>query len=188
MTQYIDDRGATVCATVIEAGPCYVTQVKDGSPATFQIGFGELKKANKPLSNHLKEKKLKNLREFKYDPDNQSIYQINQVVDLSIFDQKKTVTVVGVSKGKGFAGVTKRHNFAIGPKSHGSRFHRKPGSTGHRYPQHALKGRKLPGRMGNSQVSIKNLQVLNMEVDKNLLVISGSIPGNNGSLVIIKQV
>jgi len=187
MTQYIDDKGTVQAATVIEAGPCFVTQVKDNQPATFQIGFSVLKKANKPISNHLKEKKLKSLKEFKYDEDNQEIYQLNQSVDLSIFDQKKPLMITGISKGKGFAGTVKRHNYAIGPMSHGSKSHRRPGSTGSMYPQRAVKGRKLPGRMGTDKTTIKNMKALNIEADKNLLIVSGSVPGNKGSLLIIKQ-
>lgn len=187
MTQFIKDSGQSVAATVIEAGPCYVTQVKTSQPSTFQMGFGEVKKVNKPLGNHLKEKKLKTLREFKYDNDNQEIYQADQSIDLSIFDVTKPMIVTGTSKGKGFAGTTKRHNFKIGPKSHGSKNHRKPGSTGCRYPQRAVKGRKLPGRMGVDRTTVKNIQILNIEADKNLLVVAGCVPGNKGSILIIKQ-
>lgn len=188
MTQFINDHGNVQAATVIEAGPCFVVQVKDNQPATFQIGFSELKKTNKPMSNHLKDNKLKYLREFKIDEDNQEIYQLNQTIDLSIIDQKKPLTITSTSKGKGFAGTVKRHNFAIGPMSHGSKSHRRPGSTGCMYPQRAVKGRKLPGRMGGNKTTIKNLKALNIEADKNLLVVSGSVPGNKGSLVIIRQI
>ena len=187
MTQYIDQNGRAVAATVIEAGPCYVTQVKENTPATFQIGFSEMKKANKPMSNHLKEKKLRNLREFKFDDDNQETYKLNAILDLSLFDQKKPLMISGITKGKGFAGTVKRHNFAIGPMSHGSKSHREPGSTGCMYPQRPVKGRKLPGRMGTDKKTMNNVKVLNIETDKNLLVISGSIPGNKGSLITIKQ-
>lgn len=188
MTRYIDQKGHTYPATVIEAGPCFVTQIKTNTPATFQIGFSEVKKTNKPMSNHLPDKKLKYLREFKFDDNNQAIYQEKAAIDLSIFDQKKTLSVTGISKGKGFSGTVKRHNFKIGPKSHGSKSHREPGSTGCRYPQRAVKGRRLPGRMGTDQTTVKNLKVLNVETDKNLLVLAGCVPGNKGSLVIIKQI
>lgn len=187
ITQIINDNGRVDPATVIMAGPCFVTQVKNNDRKTFQIGFGEAKKLNKPLIGHLKDKKLKHLREFKFDSDNESIYQENATIDLSIFDIKSKVDVVGTSKGKGFAGAVKRHNFSTGPKSHGSKHHRRTGATGGRYPQRTIKGKKMPGRMGNSRTTIKNLSIIKIEPEKNLLVIKGSIPGSNNGLLIIKQ-
>ena len=187
MTQVIAPDGVVTPATVIEAGPCPVVQIKDNAKKSFQIGFGSARKINKPLTNHLKEHKVRHLREFIFDDDNAEVYQSGQVVNASIFDQKIAVKITGISKGKGMAGVVKRYNFKIGPMSHGSKSKRQPGSTGCQYPQHKLKGKKSPGRMGNDRTTIKNLQILTIEADKNLMVVKGSVPGCNNSLLIIQQ-
>ena len=187
MTTLIADSGKIEPVTVIEAGPCVVTQIKNQAQPSFQIGFGPTKKITKPLSGHLKGKKLKYLREFPLDEANTNIYQSDATVDLSIFDDQKTVDITGTSKGKGFAGGVKRHNFKIGPKSHGSKHHRRSGSTGCRFPQHTIKGHKMPGRMGNEQVTTKHLAILKIETDKNLLLVKGAVPGNKNKLIIIKQ-
>jgi large subunit ribosomal protein L3 len=187
MTQLIAADGAVTPVTVIEAGPCAVTQIKATPKASFQIGFGVAKKINKPLTNHLKENKVRHLREFPIDQDNQEIYQAGKIIDLSIFDLQKVVKVSGISKGKGFAGTVKRYNFKIGPKSHGSKSMRQPGSTGCQFPQRKIKGKKTAGRMGNERVTVRNLPIMQIETDKNLLVVGGSVPGNNNSLVIIQQ-
>lgn len=188
MTQYINENGQVSPVTIIEAGPCQVTQVKDGEVATFQLGYSNAKKINKPQAGHLKEKKLKYLREFKLDEKNNSIYSNDALIDLSIFDAKGKLNVTGISKGKGFQGTVKRHNFKIGPKTHGSKNQRKPGSIGCRFPQHVLKGRKLPGRMGGDQITTKNLPIISIESDKNLLIVKGCVPGNKNQLLIIKQI
>ncbi len=187
MTTIITDTGKTEPATVIEAGPCPVTQLKEQPKKSFQIGYGSCKKMTKALSGHLKGKNLKHLREFPIDDENSEIYQAEAIIDLKILDTKKTVDIVGISKGKGFAGTVKRYHFKIGPKSHGSKHHRRPGSTGGRFPQHTVKGRKMPGRMGNEQVTTKNLTILRVEPEKNLLVVRGAVPGTKNKLVIIKQ-
>ena len=187
MTTLIAETGKTEPATIIEAGPCVVTQIKDQAKKSFQIGFEACKKISKPLSGHLKGKNLKYLREFPLDEDNTPIYQPEATVDLSIFDTKKPVDITGTSKGKGFAGTVKRYHFKIGPKSHGSKHHRRSGSTGCRFPQHTIKGRRMAGRMGNEQVTTKCLSILRIEADKNLLIVKGAVPGTKNKLIIIKQ-
>jgi len=187
ITQLIHDNGKVDPVTVISAGPCFVTQIKNGRIKTFQIGFETAKKLNKPRTGHLKDKKLKHLREFKIDQDNESIYQENATIDLSIFDPKNKLDITGTSKGKGFAGAVKRHHFSIGPKSHGSKHHRRVGSTGGRFPQRTTKGRRMPGRLGNDRTTIKNLSIIRIEADKNLLLIKGSVPGTKNQLLIIRQ-
>lgn len=187
MTKFINDAGQSSAVTVIEAGPCSLTQIKDKPVKSFQIGFGVVKKANKSHTGHTRNHPVRYLREFKYDTDNEGLYQPDKNIDLSIFDPKKMVDVIGHSKGKGFQGTVKRHHFKIGPKSHGSKHQRKPGSVGCRFPQHVIKGRKMPGRMGDERVTIKNLDILKIENDKNLILVKGCVPGNKNSLVIIRQ-
>lgn len=187
MTTLIADSGKIEPATIIEAGPCVVTQIKNLAKKSFQIGYGVAKKNTKAISGHLKGKNLKYLREFPLDEENSEIYQPDATVDLSIFDTKKTVDITGTSKGKGFAGTVKRYNFSIGPKSHGSKHHRRVGSTGCRFPQHTIKGRRMPGRMGNEQVTTKHLSILRVETDKNLLIVRGAVPGTKNRLIVIKQ-
>ncbi len=189
MTRHISETGEVVPVTIIEAGPCVVTQIKEFTEdkKTFQLGFGDTLNLNKPQAGHLKENKLKHLKEFKFDSENQEVYELNKKIDLSIFAKELPVKVTGVSKGKGFQGTVKRHNFSIGPMTHGSRHHRKPGSIGSMYPQKVLKGRQMPGRMGNDKKTILNLKIVDIEADKNLLLVKGSVPGQNGKLLIIRQ-
>jgi large subunit ribosomal protein L3 len=189
MTQYIDQNGEAFGVTVLEVGPCPVTVIRqnDETLKSVQIGFGATLNNNKPKAGHLKTKQVKHLREFHLDATNESIYQPDGTVDVSIFDQAGTVSVTGISKGKGFQGCVKRHNFKIGPKTHGSKNHRKPGSIGSRYPQGVIKGRRLPGRMGNDQITVKNLKIVEIDTVRNMLIVKGSIPGQKGRLLIIRQ-
>jgi len=189
MTRHISETGEVVPVTIIEAGPCFVTQVKEinEDTKTFQLGFGDTKNFNKPQAGHLKDHKVKHLKEFKFDKENAEVYSLNDKIDLSIFVKDLPVKVTGISKGKGFQGTVKRHNFSIGPMTHGSRHHRKPGSIGSMYPQKVIKGRPMPGRMGNDKKTIKNLKIVEIEPDKNLLLVKGSVPGQNGKLLIIRQ-
>ncbi len=195
MTQIFDEQGVSIPVTIIEAGPCYITQKKteatDGYNA-IQIGFGEIseKRLNKPLGGHLKKSgspAVKYLREFDVvDPDS---YEEGQKIDVSIFTVGDKVDVTGVSKGKGFAGGVKRHNFRGGPKTHGqSDRWRAPGSVGAgSTPGRVFKGTRMAGRMGNSQVTVQNLRIALVDPDKNLLAIKGAIPGGKNGLIIIRE-
>src|SRR3990172_9514473 len=156
MTHIFDDKGNMIPVTVVEAGPCVVTQIKTNGKEGYeavQIGFGEAKYLKKPQAGHLdklkikndKLKMLKNLREIRGKGE----LTAGETITVSVFSEGDEVQVEGVSKGKGFAGVIKRHNFHRGPMSHGSHHHRAPGSIGAGYPQHVVKGTKLPGRMGH---------------------------------------
>ncbi len=189
MTQYIDQNGEVFGVTVLEVGPCPITMVRTttNDVKSAQIGFGVAKKNNKPQAGHLKSKPIKHLREFPLNDTNESLYPSDGEVNVSILDQNFPVTITGISKGKGFQGTVKRHNFKIGPKTHGSKNHRKPGSIGSRYPQGVIKGRRLPGRMGNDQITIKNLKIVEIDPTKNMLIVKGSIPGQKGRLLIIRQ-
>jgi large subunit ribosomal protein L3 len=195
MTQIFDENGVAVPVTIIEAGPCYVTQKKtkesDGYNA-IQLGFAEIneKGLKKPIAGHLKKTNtpaIKYMREFQVtNPDD---YQEGQKIDVSIFNVGDKVDITGVSKGKGFAGTVKRHNFRGGPKTHGqSDRWRAPGSVGAgTTPGRVFKGMRMAGRMGNDQVTVQNLRVTLVDAAKNLLAVRGAIPGAKNGLIIIRE-
>ena len=191
MTTIFQD-GKAVPVTVIEAGPCFVTQIKtkenDGYNA-IQVGFSPQKEknVNKPLKGHFAKagvKATRYLREFRVDDP--SAYEIGQEIKLDIFEDGESVDVVGKSKGKGFAGSIKRHNQHRGPMTHGSKYHRGVGSLGPMGPARVFKGRPLPGRMGGDRVTVQNLTIAKVDVDKNVLLIKGAVPGANKGLVTVK--
>ena len=188
MTQvYKEDN--IVPVTLIESGPNFVSQIKtkekDGY-AAIQIGFGETKKTNKSKTGHLKNlPKLRWLREFRVEDSKLSI---DDQIDVSTFAPGDKVNIIAVSKGKGFAGVVKRHGFHGGPKSHGQKDrHRAPGSIGASWPQHVIKGMKMAGRMGGDKITVKNLEVIEVDKENNLIAVKGAVPGRRGTLVMIKS-
>lgn len=194
MTSVYSAEGKATPCTVIEAGPCVVTQVKtqdrDGYEA-IQLGFGERKERNTPnaLKGHFKKAKTtpkSKLVEFKgFDG-----LSLGDVVDVQMFEEGEFVGVVGTSKGKGFQGVVKRHNFGgVGQSTHGQHNRlRAPGSIGAcSYPARVFKGMRMAGQMGNKRVTVENLEVLRVLADKNLIVVKGSIPGPKGSTVTIEK-
>ena len=192
MTQIFTPEGQVVPVTVVEAGPCPVVQKKtvatDGYNA-IQIGFSVLRESlsNKPRKGHFQKASLKPMRyvrEFKVS-DVES-YEIGQEVKVDLFTVGDKIDVVGTSKGKGFAGMIKRHNASRGPMAHGSKYHRRTGSLGAKDPARVFKGRELPGRMGGERVTIQNLEVVRIDADKNLILIKGAVPGANKSLLILK--
>jgi len=193
MTQIFDEQGQAVPVTVVEAGPCTVLQKKnhasDGYNA-IQVGFGNLKenRVNQPLKGHFKKanvKPLRFIREFRME--NIDEYEIGQDIKVDVFAPGDIVDVVGTSKGKGFAGAVKRHNFARGSMGHGSKYHRRPGSLGAKGPARVFKGRKLPGRLGGERVTVQGLKVVKVYPERNLILIKGSIPGPKKGLVLIKN-
>ncbi len=195
MTQVIKDDGEVVPVTVIEAGPCYVVQVrtpeKDGYRAV-QLGFEEVKpkRLTKGERGHLEKAgvpMVRYLREIRMRKDES--YEIGQVIRADIFQPGERVDVVGKSKGRGFAGVVKRHHFGGGPHTHGqSDRERAPGSIGAcATPGRVWKGMRMPGHMGAKRVTAQNLEVVLVDPDRNLLAVKGSVPGPNGGLVIIKE-
>lgn len=191
MTQIFDERGEIVPVTLVEAGPCYITQVKteekDGYKA-LQLGFGEAKRLNKPQHGHLKElPPLRHLREVRVS-DLQG-YEVGQKFDASLFSVGDLVDVTGISKGKGFAGVVKRHGFRGGPATHGqSDRARAPGSIGSTTtPGRVLKGMRMAGRMGNERVTVQNLKVILVDPERNLLGLRGTIPGSQDGLVMVRK-
>jgi len=191
MTQIFTEDGKSYPVTVVEAGPCCVVQVKtldrDGYDAV-KIGFLQIdeKKLNKPSSGVFKKagtKPYKILREF-----DMSGLQVGEFITVEQFVNGEKVSVSGISKGKGFQGVMKRHNFSGGPGSHGSMFNRAPGSIGaSSYPSRVWKNQKLPGHMGSENVTVRNLQIIDVRVDQNVLLIKGAVPGATGAFLEIKK-
>jgi large subunit ribosomal protein L3 len=194
MTQLFDESGAVVPVTVIEAGPCYVTQVKtvetDGYNA-IQLGFEEVaeRKLTKGEKGHLQKAgapTMRRLREMSFDDVTQ--YNLGDVIKADIFQDGEIVDVIGISKGKGFAGAVKRHGFAGGPKTHGqSDRHRATGSRGAgTTPGHTWPGSRAPGQMGNDQVTVQNLKIALVDAERNLIAIRGAVPGPRGGLVLVR--
>lgn len=192
MARIFQKDGAVVPVTVLQAGPCVVTQLKTAEKEGYsaaQLGFGETKKLTAAMKGHLKEMgKFKYLREFK--AGDITLLKVGQVVDVSIFKEEDTVDVIGTSKGKGFAGVVKRHHFHGGPKTHGqSDRWRAPGSIGSTtYPGRVWKGQRMAGHLGDERVTQKNLKVVRVDTQKNLLLVRGAAPGARNGLVLINKV
>jgi len=191
MTQIFTEDGKACPVTVIEAGPCCVIQVKtldtDGYESV-KIGFSEIdnKRLNKPLSGVFKKAGLKSYRVLREYP--MSELKVGDFVTVEKFAQGDKVSVSGVSKGKGFQGVMKRYHYAGGPGSHGSMFNRAPGSIGQSsYPSRVWKNKGMPGHMGSEKVTVKNLKIIDVNTDQNLLLILGAVPGAKGSFVEIKK-
>jgi len=195
MTQIFDENGVVIPVTIIEAGPCYVTQKKtvekDGYNA-IQLGFGEVRngRLKKPIVGHLKRSSapaIRYMREFQVtDP---ASYEEGQKIDVSIFTVGDKVDITGTSKGKGFAGVVKRHGFSGGPKTHGqSDRWRTAGSVGAgTTPDRVFKGMRMAGRMGNERTTVQNLRVALVDAEKNILAVRGAIPGSKNGLVVISE-
>jgi len=192
MGRLVDSTGAVVGTTLVSVGPCYITQVKSAEKdgyAAVQIGYGETRKLTKPEAGHLKgAPKLKHLREVPFEADGD--FSIGQKFDVSIFEPGDVVDVVGTSKGRGFAGVMRRHGFHGGPKTHGQsdRWRAARSSGAGTTPGRVLKGTRMAGRMGGERVTVKNLQVLAVDAERNLIAVKGAIPGPSGAIVTIKKV
>ncbi len=194
MTQIFREDGTVVPVTVVEAGPCYVTQVRDPERDGYravQLGYGETKAKHltKGQMGHLARADvphLRHLREVRTRED--EVYELGQRILADIFAPGERVDIQGRSKGKGFAGVVKRHNFAGGPRTHGqSDRERAPGSIGAcATPGKVWKGQKMPGQMGNKTTTVQNLEVVLVDPERNLLAVRGSVPGPKGALVLVK--
>jgi large subunit ribosomal protein L3 len=194
MTQIFDDSGFAIPVTIIKAGPCTVTQVKinqiDGYQA-IQLGYGEIKakKLTKSRLGHLEAvgvSPLKYLKEYK----TQSIeeFPVGTKISVNLFKNGDKVSITGKTTGKGFAGTIKRYNFTRGPMTHGSKNHREPGSIGMgTTPGRVYPGKHMAGRLGGGKTTIKNLQIMHINNDNNLLVVKGAVPGKNGNLLSIKN-
>ncbi len=194
MTQVFDETGKVIPVTVIEAGPCIIAQVKtvetDGYNA-IQLGYGEVKesKLTNPEKGHFTKAGLtlkKHLREFRIDDINE--LKVGDELKADVFSVGDKVDIQGISKGKGFQGVIKRHGQSRGPMGHGSMYHRRPGSMGPTStPGRVFKGKRLPGHMGRVTVTIQNLDVVKVDLNKNVILVKGSVPGAKGSILKIKS-
>lgn len=193
MTQIFTEAGNVVPVTVVEAGPVVVTQIKTTEKEGYnavQVGFADAKEKslNKPQKGHLAAANVlkKHLKEFRMDSVEE--FSVGQEMKADIFAAGEIIDVTGTSKGKGFQGPIKRHGQSRGPESHGSRYHRRPGSMGAcSFPGRVFKNKKLAGHMGSVTVTVQNLEVVRVDADKNLILVKGAIPGAKGSIVTIKE-
>lgn len=193
MSQLFLENGAVVPVSIIEAGPCSVVQVKskekDGYKA-IQLGLGGQKRINKPLQGHTKKTELKSVaRLFEFKVQEPEKYNVGDTIDVSIFSDGNKISVTGWTKGRGFTGGVKRWGWHGGPASHGSMAHRRIGSAGPgTAPGRILKNKTMPGRYGNEKVTIKNLEILRVDKEKNILYVKGAVPGaRNGYLLLRKE-
>ena len=194
MTQIFDESGALIPVTVLQAGPCVVTQVKtvdnDGYSAV-QVGFCDKREklVNKPLKGHFDKAGVsykRYLKEFKFE-DSES-YALGQEIKADIFAAGDKIDATAISKGKGFQGAIKRHGQSRGPMAHGSKYHRHAGSNGAcSDPSKVFKGKRMPGQMGNKKVTIQNLEVVRVDAENNLLLVKGAVPGPKKSMITIKE-
>jgi large subunit ribosomal protein L3 len=193
MTQIFDENGRAVPVTVVEAGPCHIAQIKrpdkDGYSA-IQLSFGRPRKANKPQEGHFKKANVdpgRYLVELRLDDSSE--YDLGAEIKADVFEVGELVDVIGVTKGKGFAGGMKRHNFAGLSASHGTqRKHRSPGSVGAAAtPSRVFKGTRMAGQLGNVRVTTLNLKVIKVDLERNLLLIRGAVPGPKGGLVMVRS-
>ncbi|MBI4977449.1 MAG: 50S ribosomal protein L3 [Spirochaetes bacterium] len=190
MTTVFVDNGTAVPVTVLEAGPCLITQIKDvpsDGYKALQLGYGDIKDKHlaKPMAGHFKKQNVKAqryLREFKID--DVAKYAIGQEIKVDIFSKGDYIDVTAITKGKGFQGVMRRHGMSGGPESHGSNFHRRPGSIGQRtFPGRVFKNHHHPGHMGSTKVTIQHLKVIDIKIDDNLIIVCGAIPGARNTIV-----
>ena len=186
MSRLFTEAGRIVPVTAIEATPCFITQIKtvqkDGYVAV-QIGYGTKRHPNKPQVGHTKalETTPQVLREFRSEDTGD--LKVGDIFDVTSLKAGDLLRISATSKGKGFSGVIKRHNFHRGPETHGSDHHRAPGSIGSMFPQHVLRGQKMPGKMGNDRVTIRKVEVVDIDVKNNVVFVKGPVPGSRGNLV-----
>jgi large subunit ribosomal protein L3 len=194
MTQIFNENGVLTPVTVLQAGPCAVTQVKtvenDGYTA-IQVGFGDIRETlvNKPKKGHFAKAGVANkrfLKEFRFE--NAADYTVGQEIKADIFTAGDKIDATGTSKGKGFQGAIKRHGLSRGPMGHGSKFHRHAGSNGAATtPGRVFKGKHMPGHMGSVKVTVQNLEVVKIDVDNNLILVKGAVPGPKKAMIMLKE-
>ena len=192
MTQIFDEFGNIIPVTIVKLGPCRITQIKtylnDGYDA-IQVGYGieSAKKLTQPQLGHLEKSKsepFKHLKEFRITQSNK--FQIGQILTAESFESGQLIDITSKSSGKGFSGLQKRHKFSRGPMTHGSKNHRQPGSIGQgTSPGRVFPGKKMAGQFGNRTVKVKNLKIIQINIDENILVVKGSIPGKPGNLLTV---
>jgi len=187
MAQIFDEKWNVVPVTLVEAGPCFVLQIKtkekDGYKA-FQFGFAQKTKNIKKTE---KNKEFKFIREFRDNKSELENYKLGQKIDLSIFNEGQEVNISGISKGRGFAGAVKKWHFAGRPSTHGTKHQERTiGSVGCRYPQRVIKGKHMPGRLGYDRVTLKNCKIAKLDIENNILAVRGAVPGRKGTLLEIR--
>ncbi len=194
MTQIFNDQGLAIPATILEAGPCTITQIKEDinkEYAKVQIGYKYVQpnKISQSMQGHFKKNKIPCFQYLKeYKTSRWNTLNVGQIIQLSEINKNEYINISGTSIGKGFSGCQKRHHFSRGPMSHGSKNHRNPGSIGAgTTPGRVFPGKKMAGRMGNKQVTIKNLSILKIDTKNSILVIKGCVPGKKGNLLYIHQ-
>ncbi len=194
MTQVFKEDGTLVPVTVIESNGMKVVQIKTEGKEGYnsvQVGFGDIKdkNVNKPKKGHFSKAQVENKRKLKeFKIDNPDDFEIGQEVKVDIFEEGEIVDVEGISKGKGFQGNIKRHNQSRGPETHGSKYHRAVGSMGaSAHPARVFKTKKLPGHMGHEKVTVKNLEIVKIDLEKNLLLVKGAVPGPKKGTVVVKK-
>lgn len=194
MTQIFSDDGKIIPVTLVEAGPCLVTQIKTSDKEGYnalQLGFGEVreKRLNSPQRGHFESRDIEPRRHLmELRVDDPTGFQVGQELTVDIFSRGDRVDVSGRSKGKGFSGVVKRHGFGGGPASHGAHFHRAPGAIGAcATPSRVFKGSRMPGRLGGDRITVMNLEVVDIKPERNMLLIRGGLPGPNGGLLMIRE-
>ena len=194
MTQIFDENGILIRLLFCQAGPCVVTQIKTEENEGYnavQVGFGDKREklVNKPMKGHFDKAGVsykRYLKEFKFE--NASEYELGQEIKVDIFAEGDHIDATAVSKGKGYQGAIKRHGQSRGPMTHGSKYHRHAGSNGAASdPSKVFKGKKMPGQMGNKQITIQNLEIVRVDAENNLLLVKGAVPGPKKSLVTIKE-
>jgi len=197
MTNLFLENGDAIGVTVLKAGPCIVVNKREKKKDQYdalQLGFISIddkkKKVSKPLKGYFEKQKVKPfkyVREFRFEDIEQ--YDIGKELKVDLFKEGEKVNVIGFSKGRGFAGSIKRHNFSGGPKTHGQKdYYRATGSIGATDAARVFKGQKLPGRMGNEKVKTKNIEIIKIDLDRNLILLKGAIPGPNNALVAVEKV
>lgn len=194
MTSVFTPDGRHIPVTVVQVGPCVVTQIKTESSDGYnalQLGFGEKKpsRVNKPMAGHLKKSDSSGFNVLREIPvDKPEEYSLGQTLSVDLFEVGERVDVTGSSKGRGFTGVTKRHGFHLGRKTHGSKSYRIPGSIGcSAWPARVIKGKKMPGQYGNDQQTIRNLEIVDIRTDEHLMLLKGAVPGSKSGIIAIKK-
>lgn len=191
MTQIYRENGEIVPVTIIDCGNCIVAKYlndKSGALEAVQLGLGVNKKPSRPLKGQYRNLEYvpKTIVEFALEDDVKP-EKIGSMVKTSLFDEANKINISATSKGRGFAGVIKRHGFRRGPETHGSDHHRKPGSIGAMFPQRVLKGKKLPGHLGANKVTVKNSEIVMIDKTKNIIAVKGAVPGHKDSVVVIES-
>ena len=194
MTQVFDENGIVVPVTVVNVESNQIVQIKSDEKegyTSIQVGFDDVKekRINKPLKGHFEKSEVspkRVLQEFRVE--NTSEYTAGQELKADLFNEGLKIDITGTSKGKGFQGVIKRHNQSRGPETHGSRYHRRPGSMGaSAYPARVFKGKNLPGHMGHETVTVKNLEIVKIDAEKNIVLVKGAVPGPKNGLLTLKE-